>query len=81
MTYEARIIVHATDLSVYCILGWTLNNAIQSHIDIYLSQETFTGVKQAFPYLVAKEFASGGGDVIRFNPSRDLALMLEKPDS
>lgn len=46
--------------------GWTLNNAIQSHIDIYLSQGTFTEVKRAFPYVVAKEFASGGGDVPEF---------------
>lgn len=44
--------------------GWTLGNAIQSHIDVYVSQETFTEVNRSFPYLVAKEFASGGGDVI-----------------
>lgn len=43
--------------------GWTLNGAIQSHIDIYVSQATFVEVQRAFPYLISKEFASGGGDV------------------
>ncbi|TFK36806.1 beta-lactamase-like protein [Crucibulum laeve] len=46
--------------------GWTLRGAIQSHIDVYVSQETFTEVQRSFPYLVAKEFASGGGDVPEF---------------
>jgi len=44
-------------------LGWTLNGAIQPHIDVYLTQDTFTEVRRSFPYLVCKEFASGGGDV------------------
>lgn len=59
-----------------------MNNAIQSHIDIYVSQHTFTEVTRAFPYLgtsfpsqeysdlrfalVSREFASGGGDVPEF---------------
>jgi hypothetical protein len=43
--------------------GWTLNCHIQSYIDIYLSTATFKEVQRAFPYLVSKEFASGGGDV------------------
>lgn len=42
--------------------GWTLRSAIQDHIDVYVSQDTFTEVRRSFPYLVAKEFASGGGD-------------------
>ncbi|KAG9314608.1 PRELI-like family-domain-containing protein [Chiua virens] len=46
--------------------GWTLGGAIQKHIDVYLSQDTLRGVQRAFPYLVAKEFASGGGDVPEF---------------
>lgn len=46
--------------------GWTLNGAIQSHIDVYLSQDTFVEVQRSFPYLVSKEFASGGGDVPDF---------------
>ncbi|KAF5377211.1 hypothetical protein D9615_006324 [Tricholomella constricta] len=46
--------------------GWTLNNAIQSHIDVYVSQDTFVEVQRSFPYLVSKEFASGGGDVPEF---------------
>ncbi|EJF66422.1 hypothetical protein DICSQDRAFT_130703 [Dichomitus squalens LYAD-421 SS1] len=47
--------------------GWTLGGAIQQAVDIYLSAETFEAVKIAFPYLVRKEFASGGGDVPEFN--------------
>lgn len=46
--------------------GWTLRSAIQDHIDVYVSQDTFTEVQRSFPYLVAKEFASGGGDVPEF---------------
>ncbi|KAF8592013.1 hypothetical protein K439DRAFT_1643968 [Ramaria rubella] len=46
--------------------GWTLGGAIQHHIDVYTSQATLTQVKRAFPYLVSKEFASGGGDVPQF---------------
>ncbi|TDL28865.1 hypothetical protein BD410DRAFT_781421 [Rickenella mellea] len=46
--------------------GWTLHEAIQSHIDIYVSKATFVEVERAFPYLVSKEFASGGGDVPEF---------------
>ncbi|TFK30749.1 hypothetical protein FA15DRAFT_630022 [Coprinopsis marcescibilis] len=46
--------------------GWTLRGAIQSHIDVYVSSDTFTEVKRSFPYLVSKEFASGGGDVPEF---------------
>ncbi|KAH9912236.1 beta-lactamase-like protein, partial [Epithele typhae] len=46
--------------------GWTLRGAIQSHVDIYCSEETFEAVKVTFPYLVRKEFASGGGDVPEF---------------
>jgi len=44
--------------------GWT--SAIQSHIDVYVSRDTFLQVQRAFPYLVSKEFASGGGDVAQF---------------
>ncbi|KAF8446214.1 beta-lactamase-like protein [Boletus edulis BED1] len=46
--------------------GWTLGSAIQQHIDVYVSQATFKEIQRAFPYLVAKEFASGGGDVPEF---------------
>ncbi|KAK7468480.1 hypothetical protein VKT23_002988 [Stygiomarasmius scandens] len=46
--------------------GWTLGKHIQSHIDVYLSEATFREVKRSFPYLVSKEFASGGGDVPEF---------------
>ncbi|KAI6005123.1 beta-lactamase-like protein [Pisolithus orientalis] len=46
--------------------GWTLGAAIQQHIDVYVSGNTFREVERAFPYLVSKEFASGGGDVPEF---------------
>ncbi|KAI0757279.1 beta-lactamase-like protein [Daedaleopsis nitida] len=46
--------------------GWTLQGAIQPHVDVYLSQDTYEAVKIAFPYLVQKEFATGGGDVPEF---------------
>ncbi|KAI0374482.1 hypothetical protein BV20DRAFT_961656 [Pilatotrama ljubarskyi] len=46
--------------------GWTLHGAIQPHIDVYVTDETFREVRRAFPYLIAKEFASGGGDVPEF---------------
>lgn len=46
--------------------AWTLNAVIQPYIDLYVSQATYDEVKRAFPYLVSKEFASGGGDVPAF---------------
>jgi phosphoribosyl 1,2-cyclic phosphodiesterase len=47
--------------------AWTLGkSSIQKHIDIYVSQATFKDVQRSFPYLVAKEYASGGGDVPEF---------------
>ncbi|KAL0950713.1 hypothetical protein HGRIS_007489 [Hohenbuehelia grisea] len=46
--------------------GWTLNGNIQPHIDVYVSESTFVEVQRSFPYLVMKEFASGGGDVPEF---------------
>lgn len=46
--------------------GWTLHGAIQPYVDLYVSMDTFKEVQRAFPYLVSKEFASGGGDVPEF---------------
>ncbi|THH29721.1 hypothetical protein EUX98_g4464 [Antrodiella citrinella] len=46
--------------------AWTLHSAIQPYVDLYVSQATFVEVQRSFPYLVAKEFASGGGDVPEF---------------
>ncbi|KAH9937399.1 beta-lactamase-like protein [Fomitopsis serialis] len=46
--------------------GWTLRGAIQLHIDLYVSMNTFKEVQRAFPYLISKEYASGGGDVPEF---------------
>ena len=43
--------------------AWTLRGVIQQHIDVYVSQTTFSEVQRAFPYMVSKEYASGGGDV------------------
>jgi hypothetical protein len=43
--------------------GWTLKGAIQEFIDVYVSQATLAEVERSFPYMVAREFASGGGDV------------------
>ncbi|QRW11698.1 beta-lactamase superfamily protein [Ceratobasidium sp. AG-Ba] len=41
--------------------AWTFK--IQSMVDVYVSRETFAAVLRSFPYLVAKEHATGGGDV------------------
>ncbi|KAJ3548556.1 hypothetical protein NMY22_g1220 [Coprinellus aureogranulatus] len=41
-------------------------NGLDDLRDIYASEHTFIEVQRAFPYLVAKEFASGGGDVPEF---------------
>lgn len=51
--------------------AWTLQGAIQPSIDIYLTQQTLADISRAFPYLVSKEYASGGGDVryLRFGAS------------
>ncbi|KAJ7456584.1 beta-lactamase-like protein [Mycena latifolia] len=46
--------------------AWTLSGRIQPHIDIYASQATYEDIKKMFPYLVSKEFASGGGDIPEF---------------
>lgn len=56
------------------LLGWTLNGAIQPYIDVYLTQDTFTEVQRSFPYLVFKEFASGGGDVCLVSNSWTIAF-------
>lgn len=55
MTYSSS---HPSHLS-----GWTLRGAIQQFIDVYVSQATYAEVERSFPYMVAREFASGGGDV------------------
>ncbi|KAJ7225924.1 beta-lactamase-like protein [Mycena pura] len=43
--------------------AWTLGKRIQPHIDLYVSKATFQDIKRMFPYLVSREFATGGGDV------------------
>lgn len=43
-----------------------MRGIIQDYIDIYLSVECFNEIKRAFPYLVSKGFATGGGDVPDF---------------
>lgn len=49
-------------------LGWTLRGQIQDTIHVYLSEDTFTELKRAFPYLISVEFATGGGDVSLTDP-------------
>jgi hypothetical protein len=56
--------------SIFRCPGWTLNMKIQDHIDIYLSGGTFNEVKRSFPYLVSKDFATGGGDVCYHSASQ-----------
>lgn len=46
--------------------GWTLRGSIQKFIDVYASQATFTEVERSFPYMVSREYASGGGDIPEF---------------
>ncbi|KAJ6519416.1 beta-lactamase-like protein [Mycena sanguinolenta] len=46
--------------------AWTLSSRIQSHVDIYVSEATYLDIKRMFPYLVSKEFASGGGLIPEF---------------
>jgi len=69
MTYEVCSTFQSKFVRSSCLVlvGWTLNHKIQSHIDVYLSQATFQEVQRSFPYLVAREFASGGGDVMSFS--------------
>jgi hypothetical protein len=72
----------------WCILtvtnhvsGWTLKGAIQQFIDVYVSQATFSEVERSFPYMVAREFASGGGDVGGSQCSRNHLLTPHLSDS
>ncbi|KAJ7770886.1 beta-lactamase-like protein [Mycena maculata] len=46
--------------------AWTLNERIQPHIDLFVSEKTYQDISKMFPYLVSKEFASGGGDIPEF---------------
>ncbi|KAH9081830.1 hypothetical protein EDB83DRAFT_2335113 [Lactarius deliciosus] len=46
--------------------GWTLRGSIQKFIDVYASQATFAEVERSFPYMVSREYASGGGDIPEF---------------
>ncbi|KAF7367265.1 Lactamase-B domain-containing protein [Mycena sanguinolenta] len=46
--------------------AWTLSSRIQPHVDIYTSEATYQDIKRMFPYLVSKEFASGGGLIPEF---------------
>ncbi|KAJ7462793.1 beta-lactamase-like protein [Mycena galericulata] len=46
--------------------AWTLSDRIQPHIDLYVSEATYQDIKRMFPYLVSREYASGGGDVPEF---------------
>ncbi|KAJ6501646.1 beta-lactamase-like protein [Mycena vitilis] len=66
---DAVLITHAHSDAINGLddlRAWTLSNRIQPHVDIYVSEATYSSIKQIFPYLVSKEFASGGGDVPEF---------------
>ncbi|KAJ7814118.1 beta-lactamase-like protein [Mycena olivaceomarginata] len=58
---DAVLITHA-----HADVAWTLSKRIQPHIDLYVSEATYQDIKRMFPYLVSKEFASGGGDIPEF---------------
>ncbi|KAF7310573.1 Lactamase-B domain-containing protein [Mycena chlorophos] len=66
---DAVLITHAHSDAINGLddlRAWTMHGRIQTHIDIYASEATYQEVKRAFPYMVSKEFASGGGDVPDF---------------
>jgi len=46
--------------------SWTSTGSVQDTVPIYLNDETFSVVSRAFPYLVSKEQATGGGEVASF---------------
>ncbi|KND00411.1 uncharacterized protein SPPG_04734 [Spizellomyces punctatus DAOM BR117] len=49
---------------------WTIGGAafsVQDHIDVYCNEQTMSVVQGAFPYLVDKGKATGGGDVPSLN--------------
>lgn len=43
--------------------AWTIGHAVQSHVDVYLSQTTYDVVSHMFPYLADPAKATGGGGV------------------
>ncbi|KAJ6585285.1 beta-lactamase-like protein [Mycena capillaripes] len=63
---DAVLITHAHSDAINGLddlRAWTFSNRIQPHVDIYVSEATYQDIKKVFPYLVSKEFASGGGDL------------------
>lgn len=46
--------------------SWTSAGSVQEMVPIYLNEETFAVVSRAFPYLVSKANATGGGEVASF---------------
>lgn len=70
------------DMHTYLLIaaGWTLRGSIQNFIDVYVSQATFTEVERSFPYMVSREYSSGGGDVSENLMIRH-PLIIYKPDS
>ena len=43
---------------------WTYKNIVQSTVDVYCDQTTFSTIQHSFPYLVDSKKATGGGDVV-----------------
>jgi hypothetical protein len=46
--------------------SWTSGGTLQESVPIYLNDETFAVISRAFPYLVSKANATGGGEVASF---------------
>ncbi|KAI9285666.1 metallo-beta-lactamase family protein [Umbelopsis sp. AD052] len=46
--------------------AWTSGGTLQESVPVYLNEETFAVVSRAFPYLVSKANATGGGEVASF---------------
>jgi hypothetical protein len=46
--------------------AWTSGGTLQDSVPVYLNEETFAVVSRAFPYLVSKANATGGGEVASF---------------
>ncbi|KAJ2965106.1 hypothetical protein NQZ79_g193 [Umbelopsis isabellina] len=46
--------------------SWTSGGNLQTSVPIYLNDETFAVISRAFPYLVNKANATGGGEVASF---------------
>lgn len=63
---DALVITHAHADAYFGLddlRSWTLGGFVQDHIDVYCTKVTLDAIGKTFPYLVNKNFATGGGDV------------------